>query len=176
MNTNEAGDSKIANAIPGDLEFIYLLFEQAIAFQKEHKYIGWTSYDKAFIKADVENGLLFKLLKEGDIVCIFSVCFSDALIWRAREKANAVYLHRLVVNPAYRGGNTFNSILAWAILFASKQGLKYIRMDTWSENAKLIAYYKTYGFRFVEDYTTPDTTALPLQHRNLKVALLEYVV
>jgi hypothetical protein len=46
-------------------------------------------------------------------------------------------------------------------------------MDTWAENEKIIGYYRSYGFLFVESYTTPDTQDLPLQHRNLHVALLE---
>lgn len=169
-------DSRVVNATPGDFPFIYLLFEQAIAFQKAHQYVGWSSYDKDFIKADVERGLLFKILKADTIICIFSVCFSDPLIWRDKEKGNALYLHRIVVNQAYRGQNTFKEVLNWAIQFAASQQLQYIRMDTWWDNAKIIGYYTGFGFRFVENYTTPSTNELPVQHRNLKVALLEYII
>lgn len=46
-------------------------------------------------------------------------------------------------------------------------------MDTWAENEKIIAYYKSYGFTFIENYRTAETEDLPIQHRNLHVALLE---
>lgn len=159
-----------------DLHIIYMLFEEAILFQKQNNYRGWDNYDQVFIKKDVENGIVFKLVSEAEIVCIFSVCYSDALIWREREKGDAIYLHRLVLNRKFEGAKVFKSVLDWALKNAMEKGLAYVRMDTWAENEKLIGYYKTYGFRFVENYKTEDTKDLPLQHRSLRVALLELSV
>jgi ribosomal protein S18 acetylase RimI-like enzyme len=163
----------IVNATVDDLEIIYQLFEEAIQFQQKNKYIGWLSYDKEYIQKDVEENLLFKLVNEESIVCIFSICYSDKLIWRGKEKGDAIYLHRIVLNRTFQGEKGFQKILNWTLGYAKERLLKYIRMDTWAENEKLISYYKTYGFRFIENYTTANTEALPIQHRNLKVALLE---
>lgn len=161
------------NASIDDLPVIYEMFEQAIAFQKRNNYIGWQDYDKAFIRSDVENKLLFKITKGDNIICIFCICFDDFLIWRHREKGDAIYLHRIVLNQSFKGEKVFRNVLDWAISFAKEKGLKYIRMDTWAANAKIIAYYESYGFKFIENYTTPGTDELPIQHRNLNVALLE---
>lgn len=49
-------------------------------------------------------------------------------------------------------------------------------MDTWGENQSILDYYMSYGFKFVENYTTPSTLNLPIQHRNLYLALLEYPI
>jgi len=49
-------------------------------------------------------------------------------------------------------------------------------MDTWGDNPKIIEYYKKFGFRFIEFYTTGCQTELAVQNRNLKVALLEMVL
>lgn len=166
-------DFSIDNATPDDLPVIYHLFEEAILFQKQNNYKGWNSYDREFIKSDIQNGLLYKIVSGDDIACIFSICFSDVLIWREKEKGNAVYLHRIVLNRKFAGGKIFQKVLEWAMQFAREAKLKYIRMDTWADNEKIIAYYKSYGFVFVENYTTPDTENLPVQHRNLNVALLE---
>ena len=46
-------------------------------------------------------------------------------------------------------------------------------MDTWADNTKIIAYYKSYGFKFIENYKTTNDSELPIQNRNLNVALLE---
>jgi hypothetical protein len=46
-------------------------------------------------------------------------------------------------------------------------------MDTWAKNPTLIDYYKTFGFNVIEDYTLPDSPALPVHNRNLRVTLLE---
>lgn len=156
-----------------DLPAIYHLFDEAIRFQKENNYIGWKQYDQAFIQADVNNKLLLKITSDQQIAGIFSICFSDELIWRDREKGDALYLHRIVLNRAFKGEKIFGKVLEWAIQFAAETQLAYIRMDTWADNEKIIAYYKSYGFEFIENYTTPGTDSLPVQHRNLHVALLQ---
>lgn len=156
-----------------DLPLIYNLFDEAIRFQKKNNYIGWKNYDKEFIKADINGGLLFKIEKGNDALGIFSVCYTDKLIWREREKGDAIYLHRIVLNRAFQGTRIFNTVLAWSLTYAQTHKRKFVRMDTWANNFKLINYYKGYGFRFIENYTTQDTADLPIQHRNLNVALLE---
>jgi len=100
----------IENTTPTDLNFIYWLFDEAMAYQKKNNYIGWNSYDKKFIQLDIERKLQFKIVSENVILCIFSICYSDVLIWREREKGDAIYLHRIVVNPELlllRHGNLF---------------------------------------------------------------------
>lgn len=166
----------VTRADANDLPAIYQLFEEAIHFQKVNNYIGWTSYDKAYIQADVQQGLLFKLLHDGMIVCIFSICYSDPIIWREKENGDAVYLHRIVLNRAFKQVRVFKQVLAWAICHAREMQFTRIRMDTWADNEKIIGYYTSYGFNFIENYTTPVTPDLPLQHRNLKIALLEFNV
>ena len=156
-----------------DQPVIYRLFEEAITFQKANNYIGWSSYDKVFIKADIEKKQLFKIVLEDEIVCIYSIYKSDVLIWREKEIGDSIYIHRIVLNRKFSGRKLFANIVNWAIEFAKRNKLKYIRMDTWAENKKIIAYYESYGFSLIEFYRTPATENLPVQHRNLLVALLE---
>ena len=159
-----------------DLPLIYWLFEKAIAYQKENGFVGWQTYDKNYLKADVEKGLLFKLIHEKELVCIFCICYSDPVIWRKKEQGDAIYLHRVVVHPEHRGEHLFAKVFEWAIDHARLLQRRFIRMDTWADNQKIIQYYSGYGFRFVEEYKTPNDPNLPDQHRNLKVALLEYSI
>jgi len=166
----------LTNATTIDLPFIYQLFEKAILFQKYNNYIGWDSYDKNYIKADIENGLLFKMVYSDTIICIFSICYSDRLIWRDMEKGDALYAHRVVLNRDFKGEKIFRWVLDWLIEHAKEKHLRFIRIDTWANNEKLITYYKNYGFRFIENYTTGNLEELPIQHRNLKVALLEFLI
>ncbi|RYY87399.1 MAG: GNAT family N-acetyltransferase [Chitinophagaceae bacterium] len=170
-NTTEA--LLIRGAHLNDLSAIMLLYEQAIAFQKKNNYIGWEKIDEAFIRADLEQGLLYKISSDNRLVAAFCTCYSDPLIWREMERGDAFYLHRLVIDPVLRGGRMFERVLQWALEHARQKGLSNIRMDTWADNEKLIRYYEGYGFRFVEAYQTPDDPALPVQHRKLNVALLE---
>lgn len=166
----------ITPATLNDLPVIYKLFEEAIAYQQKNNYIGWKNYDKAFLQQDVEAGLLYKIVNNETISGIFSICYADPFIWRDKEKGDALYLHRIVANRHVNGGPVFGLVLDWAKHFALENRLRFIRMDTWAENDKIIGYYKSYGFSFVETYKTPDTLDLPLQHRNLHIALLELAV
>ncbi len=174
MNSDLTETYQVENATMADLDVIYWLFEEAIAYQKRNNYVGWNSYDKDYIKRDIDNKLQFKIVKDDTIVCIFSICFTDGLIWREKDKGDAIYLHRAVVNPAFKGQKMFEKILNWITIFARGKELRYVRMDTWTANPHIIEYYKSYGFVFLENYTTPNTADLPEQHRNLTVALLEF--
>jgi hypothetical protein len=111
---------KITRAEKNDLPEIWLLFEEAIRFQKSNKYIGWTTYDKDFIRADVEEKMLLKIVADDRIACIFSICYKDGLIWREKEKGDALYLHRAVINQRFKGEKLFKRVLEWAVRFAKK--------------------------------------------------------
>lgn len=166
-------DHLVVKAEVSDLDTICQLFEEAISFQKANHYTGWNNYDRAYLLADIEKGFLFKIVTDEGIICIFCICYSDELIWRDMEKGTAVYLHRIVLNRRFKGEKVFKKVLDWALSHASDKKLDHIRMDTWASNEKIINYYKSYGFVFIENYTTPDTADLPVQHRDLNVALLE---
>jgi len=64
-------------------------------------------------------------------------------------------------------------VLTWAQKFARSNNLDFIRMDTWADNQKIINYYRSFGFQFIENFKTPNAAELPIQNRNLNVALLE---
>ena len=173
MHTTTSVHYQVEKTTVEDLPEIYYFFEAAIAYIRLNNYVGWETYDKNFIEHDMKNKLQFKVVSNGTMLCVFSICFSDELIWRERENHEAVYLHRIVVNPACKGQKQFQKILHWIIYQAGRKGLKYVRMDTWAQNKEIVQYYESFGFGFIENYTTPDTPDLPKQHRNLMVSLLE---
>lgn len=169
-------DYQIINTNPADLPVVYWLFEEAIAYQKRNNYIPWNGFDKDILQQDIDSKRQYKIVINREIVCIFSVLNSDPFIWQEKEDGRALYIHRVVVNPAHHGQNHFKKIVTWVIDYALSVGKKSIRMDTWGDNPKIIEYYKKFGFRFIEFYTTGCQTELAVQNRNLKVALLEMVL
>ena len=151
---------KIINTTKHDLEFIYSLFEEAIAYQKRKNYPVWNGFDKDVLIKDVANKQQYKIVIDNKIACVFSVCKSDPVIWREKEKGDAIYLHRIVVNPKYKGHKQFKKILNWSIDFAKNAKIRFIRMDTWAHNSTILDYYKSYGFKFLENFKIPDTIEL----------------
>ncbi|MHA8057699.1 GNAT family N-acetyltransferase [Aquirufa nivalisilvae] len=164
---------QIENTTSKDLEVIHWLFEEAIQYIQKNNYVGWTTYDKDFIQWEIDHQLQYKITQGDTILCIFSVCYTDELIWREREKGDAIYLHRIVVNPAFKGQKQLEKVIDWAQKMAQEKQLSYIRMDTWAANKNIIEYYKKFGFDHIDDYTTSNSPDLPKQHCNLHVALLE---
>ena len=159
-----------------DLEQIFQLFEQSIEYQEKRGYPVWRNYDREAIARDIENKEQYKVLIEGEMAIVFSVCYTDKIIWRHYDKGDSIYLHRIVVNPQSKGKKLFGKILEWATMHCLQMGLRYVRMDTWANNPTIIAYYKGFGFKEIEDYVTPDSEALPVHNRNLALKLLEYDV
>lgn len=157
-----------------DLEQIFSFFDHSITYQEKNGFPVWKNYDKKAIINDIENRNQYKILVDSQIGIVFSVCYTDKVIWRELDKGNSIYLHRIVVNPEWKGRKLFGLILDWAIKQAIQKGLTSIRMDTWAANPKIINYYRNFGFAFIENYTTPDTNDLPLHNRNLALTLLEY--
>jgi ribosomal protein S18 acetylase RimI-like enzyme len=173
MQTEKADEIKIINTTTEDWDDILLLFEQVIELQGKNGYQVWESIDQTGLVKEIENKLQYKVVKDNDILCIFSIQYRDPFIWRERDKNDAVYLHRIVANPKFKGQKQFQTVLNWARQFARTHEFRFIRMDTWAENTKIIAYYRSFGFEFIENYQTSDAPQLPKQNRNLNVALLE---
>jgi ribosomal protein S18 acetylase RimI-like enzyme len=166
-------DINIINTTTDDISLINRIFEQAIDLQRENGYKVWESIDKLALQKDIDERLQYKLVKDVDILCLFSIQFADPLIWRNRDQNDAIYIHRMVVNPYYKGQKLFQTVLNWVKQLARQNNLQFIRMDTWADNFKIIEYYRSFGFEFIENYTTEDAAELPSQNRNLQVALLE---
>ena len=164
----------ITNTEINELSLIYDLFDSSVVYQEKNGYPSWKDYDKAAILRDIENKNQYKVILNDSIGMVFSVCYNDPVIWRTRDLDDAVYLHRIVVNPLHKGQKLFKLVLDWAVEHARVKNRSTIRMDTWAANHKLIEYYQGFGFSFVENFMTPDTPELPVHNRNLPLALLEY--
>jgi GNAT superfamily N-acetyltransferase len=165
---------EIRNTTREDLPFIYELFDQSIVYQERNGYPVWRNYDKNAIVRDIDSGHQYKVAIDGTMALVFSVAYTDSVIWRQMDRGHSVYLHRIVINPAFKGQRLFGLILAWSKRHLQERGLRSIRMDTWAANPTIIQYYQSFGFVVIENFTTPDSEDLPLHNRNLALTLLEY--
>jgi GNAT superfamily N-acetyltransferase len=166
----------IENTTEADLPFVYSLFEQAIVFQQKNGYNVWKGYDKDVLRREMREGLQYKLVIDGKIALVFSAIYSDKFLWHETDNDDAVYVHRLVVNPEYRGQRLFGEVFNWLLAEAKRRERKYLRLDTWGDNPKMISYYESFGYRFVRNYRSGNDPNLPLPHRNMFFALMEYKV
>jgi len=167
---------KVSNTETNELRFIFELFEHSIEYQQKKGYPVWRNYDRNTIIKDIENKNHYKVIIDSTLAIVFSVGYTDKIIWRHHDQGDSLYLHRIVVNPKHKGHKLIGTIVDWAIHHCKQKALHTIRMDTWANNPTLIEYYKTFGFKVIENYTTPDNIELPVHNRNLALTLLEYKI
>jgi len=164
---------QIENSVLDDLETILGLYDKAIEFQKTVFDKPWLGFDVEFVNREIEEGRLWKITETDKIANIFSVTYSDPILWLEKSNDPAMYIHRIVTNPDFRGRGYVPTITEWAKTHAQQKGLRFVRMDTWSDNQKLLEYYQNCGFKFVGTVTPEETNSLPAHYRGLKLALLE---
>lgn len=156
-----------------DLQTMRIMWDEALQFQKEGGNPVWPEFPEELIIKEIESDLNFKLTAGGKILCYFSIAFSDPLIWGEKEKGDALYLHRGVTAPEFRGLGLTRFIFEWARVKAKLINRKYIRIDTWGSNKELINYYVRAGFRHIGYKQLGDEPGLPAHYNNLRLAIFE---
>jgi ribosomal protein S18 acetylase RimI-like enzyme len=164
---------EIQNSTIEDLDFIFNLYRAASAYQKERFISHWPEFDREMVSNEIFEKRQWKLIIEGEIVCIWATTFSDPLIWVDRDADPSVYIHRISANPNCRGKGFVKQIVEWSKLYAIQNNKNFIRLDTVGENQKLIQHYTSFGFDFLGFYQLTNTAGLPKHYDNAIVSLFE---
>ncbi|MDC6350447.1 GNAT family N-acetyltransferase [Zeaxanthinibacter sp. PT1] len=165
---------QIENSTHADFDEIFRLYREASAYQRSKKtVVVWPDFDPDMVRTEIAENRQWKLLFNGQIACVWATTFTDEQIWEERNADPAVYIHRIAVNPDFRGHNFVQTIVDWAHDYAGEHGKRYIRLDTLGDNQRLIQHYKDCGFDFLGMFTMQDTSGLPDHYHGEKVALFE---
>jgi ribosomal protein S18 acetylase RimI-like enzyme len=167
---------EILNSTTNDTDRIFNLYDAAVAFQKTRFDKHWQTFDRELVNTEIEEGRQWKILEDGAIACIFASVFSDPFIWGDKNNTPAIYLHRIVTNPLFRGRNYVLSIIEWAKVYGKKMNKDYIRIDTWGDNQYLIDYYIKCGFTFLGLMIPEDTATLPGHYSGVSLSLFEIAI
>lgn len=159
-----------------DIPEIFSFYDLAIAYQKTRFKRHWQPFEPALIAREVAEGRQWKITEAEQTACIFATAFEDPFIWGEKSKEPAVYLHRIVTHPGFRGKNFVREIIGWARTYCKEQGLQYIRMDTWGDNQGLLDYYVQCGFNFLGIITPLPTDTLPKHYEGITLGLFEIEV
>jgi ribosomal protein S18 acetylase RimI-like enzyme len=163
-----------------DLPVIRDLFAAAIAYQKVRFGKHWHGLNEVQLVTEVGDGLHWKVVEASSIAAFFSIAFTDALIWDERDTDPAIYLHRIVTNPAFRGRGYVRAITDWAEEYGRKAGAVFIRLDTDVDKSRLNAYYRECGYVFcgVKKFTDKDraNSDIPLHYFGSGLSLFERAI
>jgi ribosomal protein S18 acetylase RimI-like enzyme len=164
------------NSTPEDLDEILRLYDAAIEFQKTKFDKTWLPFDRAMIDREIAEKRHWKIVIDDRIACIFSIAFEDPFIWKEKSGEPAIYIHRIVTNPDFRGQKFVPKITEWAHGYVREIGKQFIRMDTWGDNQKLIDYYVACGFDFLGVITPENSADLPKHYSGITLSLFEIEV
>ena len=93
-----------------------------------------------------------------------------------RDADPAIYLHRIVTDPGFRGHNLVLKVIEWAKQYAVTNGLSYVRLDAFADNAKLSDHYVNCGFKIIGCVTLQSSDALPKHYAGNPLSLFEIAV
>lgn len=166
----------IANSQAEDIDTIFDFYDIAVAHQKKVFNKHWQGFSRSMVAQEIEENRQFKILVDGKVACVFAITFNDPQIWQERDQQPSVYIHRIVSHPDFRGSAFVKNIVSWALLFAKENQLDYVRMDTWADNAKLLAYYTSFGFKHVGEIDVKPNSGLPKHYDAISLNLFEIKV
>ncbi|KAA5537106.1 GNAT family N-acetyltransferase [Taibaiella lutea] len=159
-----------------DIDTIFELYDDAIAFQKQVSTKQWRGFERALVETEIQKGLQYKIIINGAVACIFAIAYNDEIFWGAKDLQPSIYLHRIVTNPTFRGHSFVKVIIEWAKEYCKENNRQFIRMDTWGDNQRLIDYYITCGFEHTETILLSNTEGLPAHYTAMELALFEIEV
>ncbi|MFF5382060.1 GNAT family N-acetyltransferase [Pedobacter suwonensis] len=166
---------QIQNSQATDIDVIFEFYDLAIAHQKKVFNKHWQGFNMDMVQTEINENRQYKILIDGVVACVFAVTFKDPLIWGARDH-DAIYIHRIVTHPDFRGYAFVKEIIKWAKDYAVGNNIKFIRMDTWADNKKLLEYYTDCGFNYVGVVTMEKTDGLPKHYEGISLSLFEIVL
>jgi GNAT superfamily N-acetyltransferase len=165
---------KIQRSTISDESQFHEFWTAALAYQQSVKSQLWPEYPEALIRNEIEAGLHFSaFLPDGALLGYFSLALADPLIWEGKEQGDAIYIHRMCVNPASKGHNFAGTVFIWASGYATGSGRKFLRMDTWADNERLINYYVSCGFQHIGNRQLGLVPELPPHYSHARLALFE---
>ncbi|RJU79985.1 MAG: GNAT family N-acetyltransferase [Candidatus Poseidoniales archaeon] len=156
-----------------DIEAILALYDEATALQASKGMTQWPKIDRSLVEMEVDEGRQWKMMEQGQIVCVWVVAFEDPQIWGERKDEPSLFIHRIANHPLHRGRGLVGELVGWAKSYCLQQNLRFIRLDTVGFNEALIRVYTSHGFTALEPILLDDATGLPSHYHDGEVYLFE---
>ena len=97
--------------------------------------------------------------------------WTNPALWSEAELAEAVIIHRMITWPQRSNKGVGKTLLEHAAKVALKAGRPWIRLDAWTNNEDLHAYYESAGFRHVRTVKDHKSKSTALFEKRARVRL-----
>ncbi|MEE1667230.1 GNAT family N-acetyltransferase [Streptomyces sp. WAC07094] len=143
---------RICAAQPEDLAELLAFREEAAAWLSRLGTDQWQRpYPANKLLATIEAGTAF-MVRDGDTTAATITLSPEAEegLWTEEElREPCLFINKLTVARTHAGLNVGGRLLNWASDRAYRTGAKWLRLDAWTTNAALQAYYLRQGFEHV---------------------------
>lgn len=141
-------------AVMGDINDIMRIINETIIEMHSYNNNQWNEnypQKKDFIN-DIKREELFVSERNGKLagfVCVNKVepAEYNNLKWSFTKEA--MVIHRMAVDPNYRRQGIGMELIKFAQELALKNGIRYLKTDTYSVNTKMQALFQKCGYKFV---------------------------
>jgi len=159
-----------------DVEHVYRISRACAADMRERGIQQWNEHypPRAQFEEDHRNGILYVLDQNDYPIGSISLSMEKDEVYRDIKWLGAealhLYPHRLCVEPDYQGRGFARMLMDFAEQFARDQGCASIRLDTFSQNPRNIAFYEKRGYTRLGDVYFPKQSEHPFHCFELLIA------
>ena len=139
------GSVEIAVAVPDDIDDVLAVLNEAARWLASRGINQWPTdgFPRELIAGDIARSEVYIARRERRAVGTFTLQWNDELFWPGANEA-AGYIHRIAVRRDARGLGT--ELIKFAERATAATGRKILRLDCFSGNEALCAYYERAGF------------------------------
>ena len=148
LETTEINQLKIEKGKLSELETLFQIYLNGKNDLEQNGIYQWTnSYPTiSILKNDVNKGVLYTLKNNNEIIGAINISEEQELEYQSVNwKFNAtkiLVIHRLVINPRHQKQGYAKLLMDFAEKFAIKNNYSSIRLDAYSQNRRVIEFYK----------------------------------
>jgi ribosomal protein S18 acetylase RimI-like enzyme len=167
---------EVRKAVKKDFSALAKVLSEATLHKSKYGDFLWGTqpYATEEIEKKYQNGNLYTVLLDDNIVGTVAITESDKRVWGDSGSDEALYIHGLATSDEVRGQGVGSRVIEWVVHKAEKEGRRAVRLDCGYSNQPLCDYYKKEGFKEQRRLDIPrKSSARDLRDPIYKVALFQ---
>ncbi|MFG2210521.1 GNAT family N-acetyltransferase [Streptomyces sp. NPDC048638] len=151
----------VVRAVPADIPRLLKFRTDAARWLQAHGSDQWsTPYPPELLLESVTAGEVYLFLPTPRAAPVATVTLdrkAEPVLWTEEERREpALYVHKLTLAQPGSGGGLGARILNWCGDQAARGGARWLRLDAWTTNTRLHAYYENLGFTHLRTVHDPE--------------------
>jgi len=145
-----------------DVDKLFQIYLAAKAELERNSIFQWTDNypTKAIIEDDLRKGYLYVLTVDNEIIGAINISEIQEAVYSTVDwqfdDSNILVIHRLVLNPIHQRNGYATKMMDFAEQYAADNGYPSIRLDAYSQNKKVIEFYKKRAYHLRGEVHFPE--------------------